>query len=346
MLATSTSRSSGIGVEQADAAGALERGVLEEAAEAGTGDQRAAEQGLRHRQLAPAHRQVRRDQAVPAVDEVELHRGPVLPVPGCAGQHRRQPRIQGEAEVVGGDVVDVLLDDQLDQQHDEDVARRLEQALVVPARVVRGRAARATLLCSRRNSTVSMVKPSWMLPRSLPVANSVSRCASVSSSKRMTLQRVELRLDLAVLAQVGRELPAVDEPALQQPAVERAQRRRRRRVEAVELVRSMWWLELFLRGSRGTCGVAAQETVGEPLGEVGEQHRGARAGDHGLAAGEQVGGALGRGPAALGAGDRGQVPAAVGAVGQRGPRGVAGHRAQRLGPRRHLADRVVDQRRR
>src|SRR5690606_2226122 len=72
-------------------------------------------------------------------------------------------------------------------------------------------------------------------------------------------------------------------------------------------------------------------------------HRGARAAGHGLAAGEQVGGPLGGGQPVLGDGDRGQVPAAVGAVGQRGPGGVAGHRAQRLGPGRHLADGLVDE---
>ena len=91
--------------------------------------------------------------------------------------------------------------------------------------------------------------------------------------------------------------------------------------------------------------VGPEEAVGEPLGEVGEQQCRLRR--------ERL---LARRPAEqlddlvdgrqVAAGDlrRRQVAAGVGPVGQRGPRGVGGHRAERVRSRLRLVDRGVDQR--
>jgi hypothetical protein len=84
----------------------------------------------------PAAQQVEvvRDHRVPAVEQVELDSDPVGAVPALLlGELLVQAEPQGQA----GEVVDVLLDHQLQSLDDVDVARGLEQPVVVPGRVRR-----------------------------------------------------------------------------------------------------------------------------------------------------------------------------------------------------------------
>ena len=145
------------------------RGILEKLPQAAGGQRLGCRRACRRSATSCAGYPVGvGDEAMPAVEQVELDRHPVLAVPGRAFLKLAGSAL--ELEVVRRDVVDVLLDHDLDQQHDQDVAGGLEEPVVVPARVLRRPAARATRLCSRKNSTFIRTKPSWRLAVSLPTA--------------------------------------------------------------------------------------------------------------------------------------------------------------------------------
>ena len=80
--------------------------------------------------VAVADAKARGHEAVPAIEQVELDRHPVLAVPARVAE---AGRVGEQLQVEGRDVVDVVLDHDLDQDHREDVARGLEEPLVVPA---------------------------------------------------------------------------------------------------------------------------------------------------------------------------------------------------------------------
>ena len=66
---------------------------------------------------------------MPAIEQVELDRDPVLAVPNGAVA---RARVAEQPEPVGRDMVDIFLDDDFYELDDVDVPRGLEDALVVP----------------------------------------------------------------------------------------------------------------------------------------------------------------------------------------------------------------------
>ncbi|HEY6236076.1 MAG TPA: hypothetical protein VIW69_13320, partial [Candidatus Elarobacter sp.] len=181
----------------------------------------------------------RRERALPAVDDRELDRHPVLAVPALVGERER---IGDELELIGRDVVDVLLDDHFEDHHDHDVARRLEEALVVPARVGACKQVADTVVLAQAqhvhhhvadlNVRTFHAHREQLRPlRGLQIAFLAHRC----------VESVELRLD-----PVGRRivvelriLLAVDRLALELAAGERPQHRGRLRRQPVHGLRSM-----------------------------------------------------------------------------------------------------------
>ena len=166
--------------------------------------------------VGPGHVQLRRDQAVPAVEQVELDRHPVRAVPALVLERRR---IGLQAEVVRRDVVDVLLDHDLDQEHDHDVAGGLEQALVVPAGV-RGRELAGDPVVLAQEQRVEQHEADLRVRR--VAARGEQRVEPLGRDllgPDTTADLAELRLLDAVLVEVGRELRAADLLRLQPPAL-------------------------------------------------------------------------------------------------------------------------------
>ncbi len=121
------------GIERPEAPGAL-RAHTGEAGGQAAGEQEAIvhQGGVDGIVLAVPLEQVG-DQRMPAVEEAELRRHPIRLVPrGIPGDRG----ISAEAERRRGDVVYVLLDDDLDEDDDHGVARRLEDPFVGPVRVL------------------------------------------------------------------------------------------------------------------------------------------------------------------------------------------------------------------
>ncbi len=263
---------------------------------------------------------------MPAVDQAELDRGPVLPVPHTPVG---ADRIEDELEPVGREVVDVLLQHQPDHHHHQDVAGGLEDPLVVPAElsgVLVGEDPRHPVVLAQEQH-VHRHRPDV---RMHPVTAAGEQGVPVSGrhlGEADGPQRGELRLDPPLGAERGRELSAPDQPRLQSAALEAAQAGSHLLGRAVELRQVQG-----VRGVRptGVGAVAAQESVGEPLGEGRQQRAGTGTGLSGAAAAEQFGDPLQARQVRPGWG-WGQLAADVGAVRQGGPGGVGGAGAERVG---------------
>src|SRR5258706_3554674 len=121
-------------VLQRDLSSALRRSRIEYAFETEILDEAPiveAEFGVREFGALQAER--RGNERMPPVEEVELRGDAIRAVPGLA---LGKSRLEENSEFCRGDVVDVILDDDLQELRDVYVARRLENAIAVPTRIV------------------------------------------------------------------------------------------------------------------------------------------------------------------------------------------------------------------
>ena len=178
--------------------------------------------------VAVADAKARRHEAVPAIQQVELDRHPVLPVPARVAE---PGRVGEQLQVVGGDVVDVLLDHDLDQDHREDVPRGLEQPLVVPAVLLLEQPRDAIVLAQEQH--VDHREPE------LQVAGVAAHGEQLTPLFVGDLLGAHdgdpVELLLPALVQVGRILLAVDDLVLEETALAGAQLPGDRVVEPVDL---------------------------------------------------------------------------------------------------------------
>ena len=209
---------------------------------------------------------------VPAVEEVELDRHPVLAVPARVAE---RGRVGEQVHPVGRDVVDVLLDDDLEQDHRQDVARGLEQALVVPAVGALEQPGDPIVLAQEEHAHEHEAE--LEVPG---IAAEREELAPLRVGDLLVAHHGDAVEALAaVLVEVRRELLAADRLRLQPPALVRAQLVGDARVEPVDLDEIDLVVGLVARGvadelaGRGVAvrALTAQEAVDEPLREVGEQ---------------------------------------------------------------------------
>ncbi len=216
-----------------------------------------------------------------------------------------------------------------------------KSALVVPARVRVGERARDPVVLAQEER-VEQREADLGVRRVAPARE--QRVDPVGRDLVGTddLDLAELRLLDAAVVEVRRELGAADRLGLQPPALVGAQLLGPRRCHPVE--RQQVDLVARVVAARVALGVAvrAQEPVGEPLREVGEEHRGLRAGRAVAGAGEEVRHPLG--VRQVPGRHRGKVAVRVRAIGQRRPGRVVRQRAQRVRPRGHRQHGRVDQR--
>ena len=275
---------------------------------------------------------------MPAVEQVELDRHPVLAIPALVLERHRVGR---QLEVVRRDVVDVLLDHDLDQQHDHDVARGLEQALVVPAGVLGGKPAGDPVVLAQEQR-VEQHEPDLGVRR--VAARGEQRVEPLGRDliRADDLDLTELGLLDAVLVEIRRELGAADVLALEAAALVRPQLGGPGGGDAVERQQVDVVGRVVAARIARRVPVAAQEAVREPHREVGEHHGRLRAQDAVALAHEQVGDAVLGGESR--SRHRWEVAARVGPIGQRRPRRVRRERAERVRPRRDFEHGRADQR--
>ena len=87
-----------------------------------------------------------RRQPVPAVEQVEFERHPVLAIPAIVADNRG---IDPELEIVWGNVIDVFLDDDFHQEDDHHVAGGLKQPFVIPRGVFLRQLARNAIVLAQ-----------------------------------------------------------------------------------------------------------------------------------------------------------------------------------------------------
>lgn len=169
-------------------------------------------------------------------------------------------------------MVDVLPDHDREELPDQDVTSSLEQSLVIPPRVFFGEQLRDSVVLPEKQDVEHRITYLRVRPitahREKPVPLRNGELIEIHDRESL-----KLWLDDAVLAQVEGELLIVDDLALQSATRVAADQLGDIGVRPVELAQ----VDVVVRGVLPrilwNAAVTAQEAVGEPLCEVGEENR-------------------------------------------------------------------------
>ena len=187
-----------------------------------------------------------------------------------------------DREVEGADVPDVLLDDELELEHDHDHAGRLEEAVVVPLRVLARQQRGDPVVLPEEQRVQDRAADRGVAVLETDREDGVLALLRGAAQDRVdhepfVEEAVELGLEgqrsarLPLLEEEHRELLAVDLLALEPAAAHGAQHARLVRPQPVDLAQ----VDLLGRGVLAEVVPAgAQEAVGEPLREEHEPDAG------------------------------------------------------------------------